>query len=353
MASYEKRENGKWTVRFRTIQNGIYSNKRLSGFNTKREAAEAYQNYIAKTKIENNLINEKNITFDIIYANYFNYLEKRVKPSTYYDLQKRLDKHVLPYFQNFEIKRIEPINVLNWQKTIEHYSYKYKSHLLSYLKNIFNFAEKYYNIPSISQKIDNFRNLENKKEFQIWGLDDFHQFINYVDHPTYHALFYLLYTCGLRKSEALALNWRDLDIRNKKIKINKTLTRKVSGLAWAIQAPKTKNSYREILIPDKVLNEIIKLPKENEDDFIFGGNHPIPEETLSRKFKEWIKISKVKNIRIHDLRHSCASFMICYCNASVTAVAKRLGHTVEMCLNTYAHMLPNEELQIINELNKI
>lgn len=353
MASYEKRENGKWTVRFRFENNEQITQKRLSGFNTKKEAEEAYHEFLNKTQAENLKPDDKAISFTVIYEAYFNYLEKRVKPSSFYEIRKKLDKQILPHFKNFQINKITPLDILNWQKTVENFSFKYKSNLLASLKNILNFADKYYDIPSISKKIENFRNLEPKREFKIWEPEDFHKFIQCVDNPTYHALFYLLYTCGLRKSEALALQWPDLDLSSKKLKINKTLTRKISGLAWAIQTPKTKNSNREILIPEKVFNEIINLPKNNDDDFIFGGEIPIAENTLSRKFKNWTLKAEVPEIRIHDLRHSCASFMICHCNASISAVANRLGHTVEMCLNTYAHMLPNEELLILEHLNKL
>lgn len=76
--------------------------------------------------------------------------------------------------------------------------------------------------------------------------------------------------------------------------------------------------------------------------------------TLQNAFKRYIKRSGVKDIRIHDLRHSHVSLLI---NkglnqlATLYIIAARLGDTVDMILKTYGHLFPNNQTEIICKLN--
>lgn len=59
-------------------------------------------------------------------------------------------------------------------------------------------------------------------------------------------------------------------------------------------------------------------------------------------------MARVKDIRIHDFRHSCASLLI-DSGANITLVAKYLGHTkIDETLNTYLHMYQNRLDTIVN-----
>lgn len=59
-------------------------------------------------------------------------------------------------------------------------------------------------------------------------------------------------------------------------------------------------------------------------------------------------MARVKDIRIHDFRHSCASLLI-DSSANITLVAKYLGHSkIDKTLNTYSHMYQNRLDTIVN-----
>jgi integrase len=84
--------------------------------------------------------------------------------------------------------------------------------------------------------------------------------------------------------------------------------------------------------------------------FIFGGASPYRSTTIARYKNSYCKLAGVKEIRIHDFRHSHASLLISN-GADPTIVAQRLGHTgVEMTLNIYSHMFPNKQAEIIKKL---
>lgn len=81
---------------------------------------------------------------------------------------------------------------------------------------------------------------------------------------------------------------------------------------------------------------------------VFGEFHDhISTTTLDRKYAEYVKAAKVKKIRLHDFRHSHASYLINR-NTIPSVVAKRLGHKdVGTTLNIYSHLYPSTEKEAV------
>ena len=120
------------------------------------------------------------------------------------------------------------------------------------------------------------------------------------------------------------------------------------------------SSYRTIPIPNFLLEYYKDLYDDcssyynfNDNWYVFGNIDPLPETTLrDRKTKNAFKAG-VKDIRVHDFRHSCASLLI-NSNASINVVAKYLGHTkIDETLNTYSNLFKNKMYEIIDIIDKI
>lgn len=74
---------------------------------------------------------------------------------------------------------------------------------------------------------------------------------------------------------------------------------------------------------------------------------------MTRAFDKAIAAAGVPRIRIHDLRHSCASLLISE-GISIVAVSHRLGHkNIEQTLNTYSHMMPRDNDKMLAALEGI
>ena len=354
MASYEKKENGKWSVRFRVFEDGCEINKRISGFRTKREAEKAYSDYLNRKIHQDD--GTSNITFEKLCGSYFAFCETRIKQTSLYDEKNKVKKHVLPFFGKTLVVEIKPLQIANWQsKMSKEYSYSHVSNIRILFNSILKFGEKYYDLPNPMKKVDSLRNLSPKKEMSIWTVEQFERFFNIVDDETERTFFTVLFYCGLRRGEALALTWEDYDEKSHRLKITKSVTNRIVGKDWAITTTKNKNSVRTILVPERVHNELLLLKKgKKKKDFMFKGERPLPMETVRRHFHEYQRKTDLPKIRIHDLRHSCASHLLSTENGksiSPVAVAKYLGHTVEVLLSTYAHMLPNAEMEIVEKFN--
>ena len=69
-------------------------------------------------------------------------------------------------------------------------------------------------------------------------------------------------------------------------------------------------------------------------------------KAVENKFKRATEKAGLKRIRIHDLRHSHASYLIEQC-VDATIIKERLGHNdIKITLNTYGHLYPNRQREL-------
>lgn len=339
---------------------GINKKKKSKKYNLKKEAEEAERIFLMSYKEQS----IQKITFKELIEDYINYQKDKVKISSFRNYYK-YSKHLEPLYKiNINDFSIKHFNI--WKDKIlkEDYSVIYKNNIYKFLRAILTYAIKYHNCNNLNvvlNKMVGFKNPnELKKEMQFYSFDEFKKYIDQEQDLKFKCYFETLYYCGLRKGEANALTWKDIDFEKKTMIINKNLTQKIKGEKYTILPPKTKSSIRLLPIPDILLNNLLKLKKEyikyenfNKNWFVFGGINPLADTTIQKRNENNAKNAKLKHIRIHDFRHSCASLLINN-NASISLVAKYLGHSnITTTLNTYTHMFKNELSDIINIINKL
>ena len=355
MPSYEKsKQSGLWSVRFREHHAaGKVIQKRLSGFKTKKDAQYGYQDYLQEKGVTKD---GEEFLFSHLVAQFIDYKKSRIKETSFYDFSKRIQNRIAPFFGKMPVSQITPVIILEWQKTIEKYSYQYKKTLNSQLSAIFNYAERYHDITSPMKKVERPRNMERKKEMLFWTADEFSKFIEHVPRADHALFFKFLYITGCRRGEALALTWSDIDQEKNVVRINKNFSNKShdQGKSYTITTPKNIDSNRDVHIPAAMTKELLSLRKQRKGtNFVFGGEDPFPPTTLDRVMSTAAESAGVKKIRIHDLRHSCASLLINE-GVSIVSISHQLGHKdVKQTLNTYAHMMPNEQEKIAKTFEKI
>lgn len=362
MPSYEQNKSSKlWSVRFREIDDtGESHQKRLSGYKTKKEAQYGYQDYLAQKAEEEKLKKStpsespEDMLFETLVAHYIKYRDGRVKDSTLYEIKTRVGSKILPYFSGKRLYQIKPVDVLNWQHTLSGFSYQYLLKLHNTLVSIYRYGYKYHNVTNIMEKVDRPVDLSPKKEMKIWSPEEFSKFYSAAEGQTFRLFFLTLYTTGMRRGECSALFWEDFDPLSSTLKIYKSITSKGKSKGWDITTPKNKGSNRTVTIPSFLRDLLIEYKKDHTDArFIFGDDRPLPSTTVDRKFKRTAEAAGLTIIRVHDLRHSCASLLISR-GVSVVGVSHQLGHKdVEQTLNTYAHLMPDDSSRIVAELSTI
>ena len=183
----------------------------------------------------------------------------------------------------------------------------------------------------------------------FWTKQEFDLFMESMDkRDRYYVIFMTLFWTGCREGELLALTLNDIDFDNNTIDINKTYFR--SEGKDIITTPKTEGSVRVITIPEFLK---IELKQYAEQLYDYPRNErlfPITARALQKKLKSQIEKANVREIRVHDLRHSHVAFLI---NEGVQPllIKERLGHKdIKVTMNTYGHLYPNQQKAVADLL---
>ena len=347
MPAYKDEERGTWYALFYyTDWMGNRKRKKKRGFKTLREAKEFEREFLNKEE------RDTDISFEFLVEEYFKDLSTRLKKTTILGKREIFDTKILPYMKNLKINQITPTTVRMWQNEIlkAGYAPTYQKTIHNQLSAVLNYAVKYYHLPNNPCHITGSIGKKNAEAMKIWTLEDYKKVIALENKPAAFLAFEILFWCGLREGELLALTPEDIS-EDKKIHITKTFVR-VNG-EELITPPKTPKSVRDVPIPDflyvEIRDYISRLYGIQPQDRLFYFTKGFIGKEINRLYKK----AGVQRIRTHDLRHSHASLLIDM-GYSIFLISERLGHeNVETTMNTYGHLYPNKHKEMVDNLEKL
>lgn len=350
MAVYKDKD--KWRVIYRfTDWKGERKQTQKRGFATKREALMWEREVMLKQEAK------LDMTFSSFFEIYEADKKKRVKQNTWESKSHVIRTKILPYFGQRKMGEIEPKDVIAWQNELlsykgengEVYSPTYLKTIHSQLSAIFNHAVRFYYLPSNPAQRAGTMGSEEHKEMLFWTKEEYLKFADVMmDKPVSYYAFELLYWCGIRMGELLALTPTDFDFEKSTLTINKSYQR-LKGKD-IITSPKTVKSNRVVKMPKFLCEEIQEyigmLYKIDEKERLFQ----VTKSYLHHEMDRGAKAAGVKRIRIHDLRHSHISLLI-EMGFSALAIADRVGHESIDITYRYAHLFPNKQTEMANKLD--
>lgn len=354
MSVFKNGENGTWYVMTRyTDWKGERKQKCKRGFATKREAQEWEQ----KFHQQNNA--DMNMTFAAFVEIYTADLKPRLKENTWLTKENIIKKKILPYFGQRKINEITTKDVIAWQNELlayrdekrKPYSQSYLKTLHNQLSAIFNHAVRFYDLRSNPAGKAGNMGTEERKEMLFWTKEEYQKFSEVMmDKPVSYYAFQMLYWCGIREGELLALTAADFDFENSTVRINKSYQR-LHG-EDVITTPKTKKSNRTIKMSKFLCEDMQDYLKMlyglKKKDRIFT----ITKSYLHHEMDRGAKEAGVKRIRIHDLRHSHISLLIDM-GFSAVAIADRVGHESIEITYRYAHLFPSKQSEMADKLDDL
>ena len=171
-----------------------------------------------------------------------------------------------------------------------------------------------------------------------------------VEFPVLMAAFY-----GLRRSEIMGLRWQAIDFESNTITIDHTVVQfRTGGETKIVSKERTKNksSCRSMpLVPQ--YRELLLLMKERQEscwelcgncytqtDYIYVNDLGVPytPNFVTQHFKIVLRKNGLREIRFHDLRHTCASLLLKN-GVSMKEIQEWLGHSnFSTTANIYAHL---------------
>lgn len=167
--------------------------------------------------------------------------------------------------------------------------------------------------------------------------------------PTEWLLPYLILYTGLRKGEALALTYNDIDLGDDVIHVTKSVYHENNHPK--IKLPKTKKGYRDvpILYPLKPY-----LPNKKSDKYLFsmdGGKTPLSEMQYQRLWKAYVEKTGI-SCTAHQLRHSFAT-MLFECDVEAKDAQDILGHAfLQTTMDTYTHIRDSRRKEVASKINE-
>lgn len=351
MAAKQDKTTGKWFFYGRHADGKQYKRR---GFDTKRKALIAELNFLDEYEQEQERLKleEENpkITFEQLANEYLDWYKPRRKKSSYEKIKGTIDLHLISKYGDKDITEIRAKDIMDYQtEIISKYSGHHTKKIFNTLSTILNFGIKLEYLKENVGKLVGSGDIKLNKVVNYWTLEEFKEFIQHVDDPKYYALFMTMYYSGMRKGELLALTWADIDFENNMINVDKT------DYNRTVTTPKTPSSIRTLMMPKHVMLLLKKLKLQaahtapvKSNYVVFGEFYDsIATSTLDRRYDKYIEASKVNRIRLHDFRHSHASYLINK-GIIVSVVAKRLGHSdIATTLNTYSHLYPSTEKEAI------
>lgn len=206
-----------------------------------------------------------------------------------------------------------------------------------------------------------------KKEKRVLNPDQARIFWNEAKQSKWFPLFILVIETGLRPSEYLGLQWKDLDFGKQTLSVRRTVVEREKG-GFYFGETKTAKSRRNIPLSDDVIESLkthrrnqlearMKLGSEYQNlDLIFASEIGTPlqrRNVIKRHYKPLLKKAGLPDITLYELRHTTATLLLSE-GENPKIVSERLGHSsVVLTLDTYSHVLPTMQEEATAKLERI
>lgn len=289
---------------------------------------------------------------------YIPYYKTDVEESTFL-VRKRILEKIRDRFASIPLRNISVEDVQNfrtWLLTSKEnggagYAQSYASLVFGvFRKSLDKAVELQYLEYNISKKVKAIS--KGNAIVPYWTKQEFEKVINqiYIEDFYEHLNFVMLwvyYMTGIRVNEGTALNWDDIDLNKKRLRVHHMLILKNKSDWYRNSYTKTEDGKRTIALDDdtvRILKDWKCRQKEvglgRESDFVFSYDGlPMIKSTIANIIARYSKFAGVKRIQAKGLRHSHASYLINEFNVSVLVLSQRMGHSSpEITLKHYAHM---------------
>ena len=340
------------------------------GFKTQKEASLAEARL--KLEYEEKTFDAKNskYTFQQIYELFLVEHKNTVKSGTYATTVRYAKLHILPKIAN---KKIDSFTVLDCQKLVNQWAEYFNSakYPKGIAQQVFDYAIKMNIItdnPMRKVKLPKRKETINEVN-KFYNTDELKHFFDCVKdygNMKYLAFFRLLAFTGMRKGEALALNWSDIDFNKKQVHITKGVVLDENEIP-IISTTKTKKSVRTVSLDDESLATLRRWKLEQAKELMSIGINSLNKHQLLFTYdanklyrpsysncwlEQIIKKYNLKKITMHGFRHSHCSLLF-EMGTPIQVVQDRLGHTnIKTTMDIYTHVTEKQRDDIAENFAK-
>jgi integrase len=176
-------------------------------------------------------------------------------------------------------------------------------------------------------------------------------------YPKHYPMLLTLCRTGMRLGEVIALQWGDIDFNNRFIIVRRSRSKSHTS------TPKN-DKYRNVDMSRQLTECLSKLKIKRKEEYLAKGEG-VPEWIFiseidtplieghwrERVFKKILEKAKMRQIRIHDIRHTYASQLI-QDNRSLAYIKDQLGHhSIQVTVDIYGHLVPGANKEVVDSLD--
>lgn len=356
------KQDNKWKTKWVSTKiPAVKGNKKLA--NAKLEEIKKQ----FQEEINSNHIDNEEILFVDYMKKWLKMIKASVEETTYNGYKGIVNGRLTEYFSNKKItlQDIKPKHIQDFYQyllddglsgnTVKHYHANIRKALQYAMKTDIipsNPADKV-DLPKIEEYNPNFYTSDEVKTLLNEVIE------TKLEIPVMIDCFY-----GFRRSEVIGLKWSAIDFENKTITINHTITQS-NGKLIIRDKTKTKSSKRTLPLEPIVESFLLELKEKQEKNKELCGNsynqewleyicvdvcgNLIRPDYVTETFLKLLKKKNLKQIRFHDLRHTCASILLKN-GANMKEIQAWLGHSnYNTTANLYAHL----DTSSVNEVGKV
>lgn len=359
------RKGNRWyavTEAPRDPETGKRRRKWHSGFRTRKEAETGLVDILSKLQ-QGIYVEPSRRTLGEFLDEWLDTIRPTVRESTWSSYRAEITKHVVPRLGSLKLQSLGPADLnslysellrsgrLDGKGGLSRRTVRY---IHTILRRALDAAVRWNLVPrNVAAIADPPESARRRSEVRTWSAQQVRVFLERTQGSPFHSAWTLLVTTGMRRGELLGLRWTDVDFDGRRLSINRSLV--TVNYELRIEEPKTARSRRSVAIDDGTLLRLRDHRRSQIEDRLAAGvrfdesgflfttpdGSPIHPDHLTKSFRRLVGETGLPPIRLHDLRHTCASLAL-QAGIHPKVVADRLGHSsIATTLDTYSHVMPD------------
>ena len=297
---------------------------------------------------------------------YRTYVQPNIRPGTRENYEHRIYNHITPYLGGIPLNKLTQSDLLRFYSHLKsagrkQYADKLGKELSDRMVRTCHALIKaalqkaadeklIYSNPAVGCKLPP----QRPKEMQVLTPEEMQRFLIQAKYDGYYEIFLVALATGLRRGELLALQWNDLDLKTRELRIRRTVRRTEGKLL--ISEPKTDAGFRTLLLPPSVVRVLEAYNETIQSRWMFPSpvveDAPRDPSTLAAKMKLVLQRAGCKIVRFHDMRHTFATEALEH-GMDVKTLSAIIGHvSAATTLNVYTHVTTTMQRQAARKIDK-
>lgn len=287
-----------------------------------------------------------------------------IEATTRVSYEEKVRNYIIPAMGKMALKSLKTENVQSWVNSMSARGLSPKT-----IRNAFN------NLNAALKKACVLRMIPynpcegvelpklQKYQASIYTTPDIHKALTAAAGTDMYVPVMLALTVGLRRGELLALRWEHVDFDASVIHVRDNMVKGEDGKP-IIKAPKSKSGLRDISVGKNIIAALAAAKAEYDKNRTKPGFHdngfvvcktdgnPYKPDSMTQKWDRFMKAKNLSHIRLHDLRHSCATAMV-EAGVDLKTVQQVMGHSdISVTMNIYTHCTPAMSRKAADTMDK-